>query len=357
METRSKSLSVVILTDDKKGHFNQSWAVAQLLPESQITSISIRYKSKFHQLILSLLTYILLPKSWILFLLTQSLKKESCQKIETTSCQMVISTGSSLNASNLFLSKLKSAKSVVIMKPSWGWKTQYDLQIIPKHDTTSFFYFKRSNTVVTLGAPTSIHKEDLNESAKKLSMALHLPTKKYLSIFIGGNSSHHHLTLSMLHHLVQKLNRVIEEKDFHLLITTSRRTPKDVSQYLKNTFSKHPRCPLLIIPSEIPSQPEHLISGMMGLSDLILVTEDSISMISEAASSGKKVIVIRTNPDQKEKKSKHRQFIQELAQKEYIDLTPLDILDKIIIQKLEDTRTPKVLNDRDSIQQALARLL
>ncbi|MBI3018928.1 MAG: mitochondrial fission ELM1 family protein, partial [Deltaproteobacteria bacterium] len=282
------------------------------------------------------------------------------------------STGSSLNAPNLFLSKLKSAKSVVIMKPSWGWKKHYDLQIIPKHDTPSFFHLKRSNAVITLGAPTSIRKEDLKEKASKLSTLLKLPwisdprvsdprgsdpSQKYISIFIGGNFSHHHLTVSAIHQLVQKLNKVTQEKDLNLLITTSRRTPNDVSQYLKNTFSNHPRCPLLTIAAETLSQPEDLISGMMGLAELILVTEDSISMISEAASSGKNTIVIQTDLDQKEKKSKHRQFIQELAQEKYIDLAPLPVLDKIMAQKLESTIPYKVLNNTIPIQDTLLKLL
>ncbi|MBI3017419.1 MAG: mitochondrial fission ELM1 family protein [Deltaproteobacteria bacterium] len=355
METDSKLQTIVILTDDKKGHFNQSCSVAQLLPKAHIVTISTQYKSKIHQLILSFLTYAPLPKFLISFFLTQSLKKDSYSPIASTPCDIVISTGASLNAPNLFLSKLKSAKSVVVMKPSWGWKKQYDLQIIPKHDTLSFFYLKRSNVVITLGAPTSIRKEDLKEKAKKLSTHLKLPSQQYISLFIGGNSSHHHLTGAMVHSMVQKINKVAQEKDLNLLITTSRRTPNDVSQVLKNIFSNHPRCPLLIIASETPSQPEDLISGMMGLSELILVTEDSISMISEAASSGKNTIVIQTDFDQK--KSKHRHFIQELAQEKYIELAPLPTLDKIMVQKLESTMLPKVLNDSNAIQEALARLL
>ncbi len=355
MGTRSKSLSVVILTDNKKGHTNQSWAVAQLLPNPRITFISLQYKSKIHHLILSLLTYIPLPKFLISFFLTQNLKKDSTQKIISAPCQMVISTGSSLNAPNLFLSKLKSAKSVVIMSPSWGWKRHYDLQIVPKHDTTSLFYLKRSNRLITLGAPTLICEKNLKENAQKLSMTLKLPSQKYISIFIGGNSSHHTLTGTAIHSLVQKLNRIIQEKELHLLITTSRRTPKDISQILKNTFSHHPRCPLLMIAEDSPSQPENFISGMMGLAELILVTEDSISMISEAAGSGKKVIVIQTDPNQK--KSKHRKFIQELAQEGYIEFTPLPLLDKIIIQKLESTIPHKVLNNNSPIREALLRLL
>src|SRR3989338_4230114 len=204
METGSKSLSVVILTDDKKGHFNQSCAVARLLPKSQIDSILIQYKSRIHQLILSLLTYVPLPKPLIPFLLTQSLKKDSYPPIASTSCDIVISTGASLNAPNLFLSKLKSAKSVVVMKPSWGWKKQYDLQIIPKHDTSSFFHLKQSNAVVTLGAPTFINEKELKTEAQNLLTTLKLPWvkdpfQKYISLFIGGNSSHHHLTVAIVH--------------------------------------------------------------------------------------------------------------------------------------------------------------
>src|SRR3989338_6676043 len=219
MGTYSKSPSIIILTDDKKGHVNQSWAVAHLLPNPTLTSIPIQYKSKIHQFILSVLTYVPCPKFLIPFFLIQNLKKDSYQKIASAPCHMVISTGSSLNAPNLFLSKLKSAKSVVVMRPSWGWKKHYDLQIIPKHDTLSSFYVPQSNAVLTLGAPTPISKKDFQEHAQELSITLKLPEKKYISLFIGGNSSHHTLTLSAAYHLIQIVEKIIEEKEFYLLIT------------------------------------------------------------------------------------------------------------------------------------------
>ena len=248
----------------------------------------------------------------------------------------MISTGSSLAPLTFLYAKNHSAKSIVIMRPLWG--LTYDLKIIPKHDHPK----PSSNTVITLGAPTKISEINLEPYAQKLVHKLPPSSRKMMSIFIGKESPPI---------LIQKIDRVCRSQNMDLLITTSRRTSGESIQKIKTVFSHHPHCRLLIIPTEM-TQPEHLVEGMLGLAKLILVTEDSVSMISEAASSGKKVIVIET-----ECLRKHKEMIQTLVREGYISTASASDLEKVVVEKLRDTRPVKKLQDSVLIKEALQRLL
>ena len=63
------------------------------------------------------------------------------------------------------------------------------------------------------------------------------------------------------------------------IITTSRRTPKKIENLLQREFKRHPACRLLIIASS-NNVPEAM-GGILGVSDLVIVSGDSISMVAE----------------------------------------------------------------------------
>ena len=354
METHSKPLKIIILSDGKKGHLNQSLAVAQLIHHATIQIVPITYKSRFHQFLLDILTYFLRNKkiytSLLYFSLTDPAPMEAGIKPEKGG--IVISAGSSLCSLNFALSKILAAKSIVIMKPLCGFN--YDLQIIPKHDHPP----KNLKTVVTLGAPTIISELNLAPYAQKLASSLKPSHRHMISVFIGGNSKYHCLTSQITDTLIQKLDQICHLKNMDLLITTSRRTPLNSIQKIKTHFLHHPYCRLLMIPTESSQPehvPEHLIEGMLGLASLVLVTQDSVSMISEAASSGKKVMVIEIEPLKKH--TKHKDMLKTLVQEGYVSTCPPGTLDKAVIEKLADETPVKRLQDSAHIRPALQRLL
>ena len=74
-----------------------------------------------------------------------------------------------------------------------------------------------------------------------------------------------------------------------ILMTTSRRTPSAIEQIILKELKNFERCSLCIIANQrnIPEA----VGGILGLSDLVIVSGESISMVSEALSSGKRTIV------------------------------------------------------------------
>jgi len=69
-------------------------------------------------------------------------------------------------------------------------------------------------------------------------------------------------------------------------VTTSRRTPDTIAAFLKEQVRYEPLCQQLVIANE--HNPPGTVLGMMALAEILIVTEDSISMLSEAVGSSKK---------------------------------------------------------------------
>ena len=206
---------------------------------------------------------------------------------------------------------------------------------------------------MTLGAPNLMGEIDLKKSAQNLKKLFPDFKHPLISLFIGGDTRSHKLTPDILNEIIERIKTACDTLNYGILVASSRRTSSPIRELLHKEFSSYKKCPLLVLPSdEIPSQPSDLIPGMMGCSELLLVTQDSVSMISEAASSGKKVVVIQTpypiSP-------KHDRLLKNLT--EYLAVSPPHTLDQRIIEKLRDSKLPKVLDDTIKIREALRTLL
>jgi hypothetical protein len=100
-------------------------------------------------------------------------------------------------------------------------------------------------------------------------------------------------------------------------MTTSRRTPVWAENLLKDVFARRSFCPLLLIANE--SNRPGVVGGILGLSDRLVVTAESMSMVAEAVSTGKPVLVVRVWHDQKMKR-KYEDYLNSLEKEKRIVL-------------------------------------
>ncbi len=80
-------------------------------------------------------------------------------------------------------------------------------------------------------------------------------------------------------------------KDVALLITTSRRTGQEVDETVQQMFSGCKSLEYLLLMSKNPRI--NSLTAMFGVATHVFATEDSVSMVSEAATAGFKVGLIR----------------------------------------------------------------
>ena len=331
---RTRTKRILILSDGKPGHVKQSEALAKEMIQSgsrkappyemPVEKIEVRFRSPQRKKLFSFFSFFLIPwatgrLNWLRFFFTS----ECSQKLESATPDVIISAGSSLVPLNLCLAQENSAKSVVLMKPSFPFNLfRYDLALVPQHDQG----FMPAGHFRIHGAFNGIDPEVLQASKESLASSLTHPERIKFSLFLGGETRNFKPTLSDIETLLRVLERACQKSEADYAVTTSRRTPEAINRFLKTQLHNHPRCKLCVIASE-DVRPE-VVPGMMGLADCLIVTEDSLSMISEALGSGKKVVVLKMSSNGLP--PKHYRFQEELKKEWGIPVVSIDQLAKLL---------------------------
>ena len=287
-------MRIVILSDSRPGHYNQSLGIVQKLPECQMEWVEIQFRRKWRDNLLRVFMCIFgglsLPTSLIRTLLRWSLVPEtykSLTRLETA--DIILSTGSSVAAVNLLLGRILGAKTVTCRRPSPIGVRYFDLAILPMISWQSAV--DKSNICKTIGVPNPISPDVLDVERERLKRELNLPDCQRIGILLGGADRHETITTADAEKLSDICEVVAAEMNVQVLVTTSRRTPVDVVERLSSTLAHTDWCPLFIVP-DAPSKISDPYQAILALSDLLIVTADSFSMVCEAASSGRPVIVL-----------------------------------------------------------------
>ena len=131
-------------------------------------------------------------------------------------------------------------------------------------------------------------------------------------ILIGGEDRYDTITDTTAARLIEVLQQVTTKWDSQLLLTTSRRTPPSVENLISKRLSNTQRCPILVLAHSENSLTDP-VGTIFALSDVIIVTEDSFSMVCEAASSGKRVIIFEIDHKTHRRPKRHRSLFRNYA--------------------------------------------
>jgi mitochondrial fission protein ELM1 len=162
----------------------------------------------------------------------------------------------------------------------WARLDQFDLVIT----TPQYRLPARDNVLQNTLTLHSVSAERLKaEAGNWTSRFMHLP-KPYTGVIVGGNSGPYTLGAKAVESIARQANRMAAQRNGSLLISTSARTPKKVVQVLKQTVS---------VPHYLyqwhANEEVNPYFGILALSDELIVTADSVSMLSEACATGKPV--------------------------------------------------------------------
>ncbi|MCX5712831.1 MAG: ELM1/GtrOC1 family putative glycosyltransferase, partial [Candidatus Omnitrophica bacterium] len=317
---------VLIISDGKAGHLHQSQAAAALLSEAlaqrrikaSISTVEIRLKNKLSKTILAVAAFFSGKYSCqgCMSCLRMSLATKDCQILHHSHPDFVISCGSLGSMVNRMVSRENLSKSITILKPAFAGLRKFDLVVMPRHDRPR----RKKNVAVIEGALNLIDKNYLAAQVAGLVRVKGegLSGKEKIlciGLLIGGDTKNFRLSKEDISLVIAQIKQQAESINADILVTTSRRTPAEIEELVKKEFSAYPRCKLLVIANEknIPGTME----AILGSSDIAVVSAESISMVSEAASSGKYVIVFESAVD-----AKHRRFLNNMGDKKYIYLIP-----------------------------------
>lgn len=351
---------LLILSDGKPGHVKQSLNLAQQIQsletqygrsgmEYPTQTIEVRFKSPAHRHLFNFFAVFFIPfAQGRLCFLKSFLEPQSAKAIEEASADFVISAGSSLVPLNLCMAKDSRAKSLVLMKPGFPFHFfHYDLAVIPAHDQG----LMPEETFRTLLTLSPVEPGALEQDARKLQPFLRDLSRLRYSIFLGGDTRRFKMKQADIRKFFETLMRADAAHDF--LVTTSRRTSHAIEDYLKTHVRPARHCQMLVIANE-DSRPE-VAGGMMQLAEILIVTEDSISMISEAVRSGKKVLVLCF--DSKSLPTKHRRFREILARESAVITASVEDFE-MKLQKLESwAACHKMQQETQALKKRLQEIL
>jgi uncharacterized protein len=249
-EDAAPAPQLLILSDGKPGHLNQSLAFAKLLGYSwQLRQVA--FKSRFCKA----LSY-LADRLGLLF---PGLFRIEGNVLEGCA---VVSAGSETYYANKVLARRLKVPAVAIMLPR-GYRYDFELIVAQQHDCPP----QRENV---LSLPVNL------SCVEPQGLVTRDGDRPCVALIVGGPSRHFAMDPDRLREQVARICELFPHAD--LLLTTSRRTPALVEALLEAMPFRRS-----IIYSREPVNP---IPDFLAISDYVFVTEDSTSMISEAVSFG-----------------------------------------------------------------------
>jgi KDO2-lipid IV(A) lauroyltransferase len=359
--------TVLILSDGKPGHLNQSLAVSSMVKEAlakrlkergmetdpilKVQTVELKFKSKFRRIFLDIVSIFTGKRSQgCLRGLRFCLEKGSFDQLSNKYADIVVSCGSSTVGANIVMSKENNAKSIVIMKPGLGRTRKFDLVVLPRHDAPLKV---QPNVLILEASPNRITKEVIKQAALRMVKEEHVANYR-IGLLIGGDTKGVDLTKEIVEKIVNNLLALSEDIDATISVSTSRRTSVEIDSFLKAKLKDHPRCKLLVIASE--GNVEGIVSAIFGMSDVVVVSPDSVSMISEAVSSGKYVMVFRWK-NKEGAKNKYDRSIRNLEEKGYIRTASPDKIREKIIAIIKTKPKIKKIDDRDRLTEKIKGIL
>lgn len=204
---------------------------------------------------------------------------------------LFLAAGSSADPFCLALSRLLGGRSAVLMTPSFLGTQPFDFAIVPEHDHPA----PADNIFITLGAPNHIYVPDLKAEAEKLFAPIQPLPKKVIALLLGGSDANYELTPAWVQTILPPLRDAAEKEGAALLVTTSRRTGKEADIAVESVLASSPSTRYLLLASQSADNP---VPAMLGAATHVLVTEDSVSMVSEAVTAGYRVGLLRVGRKQ-----------------------------------------------------------
>jgi len=166
----------------------------------------------------------------------------------------------------------------------------FDFVVAPEHDG-----LKGNNVLTSKGAVHYLTNDELDENENYLKPRINVQ-KKIVTLILGGPTRYYDYNNQVIDGIFSKIEKNFLKNNYQVIIIPSMRTPQNIIEKAKNYFDKDQ-----II---IPNVDKKAYLSSLKISDHIIVTCDSTSMISEAAITGKPIYVAQMQAIKKNQRFK-----------------------------------------------------
>ncbi|MBD1162405.1 mitochondrial fission ELM1 family protein [Pelagibacterales bacterium SAG-MED12] len=223
------------------------------------------------------------------------------KKVNQSDFDIIISCGrkSVIPSIHLKNSSKKKVLSIHIQDPKVNFNN-FDFIVAPEHDT-----IKGQNVINTKGAIHYLTENEIKKNKDYLDSFIKKDQRKICTLILGGPTKYYDYSLKNIKNIFLLLNNFLKKNDFQLVVIPSMRTPKNSINYAKEYFGENHTI--------IDNIDKKAYLSALSISQSIVVTCDSSSMISEAALTGKPIYVANILPRKNDKRfQKFRKLFREL---------------------------------------------
>ena len=223
------------------------------------------------------------------------------KKINQSDFDLIISCGrkSVIPAIHLKNNSKKKVINIHIQDPKVNFN-HFDFIVAPEHDS-----IKGKNVINTKGAIHYLTDAEIIKNKDYLNSFIKKDHRKICSLILGGPTKYYDYSLENIENIFFILNNLLKKNNFQLVVIPSMRTPKNTIEHSKKYFGKNHTI--------IDNVDKKAYLSALSISNRVVVTCDSSSMISEAALTGKPIYVANILPRKNDKRfQKFRNLFSDL---------------------------------------------
>ena len=191
--------------------------------------------------------------------------------------RVIISCGRKSVIPSILLKKRfkKEIFNIHIQDPKVNLKN-FDSIICPEHDN-----LYGDNVIKTKGAIHYLTNDEIKKNIKYLEP--NQGDKKIVTFILGGPNKYYSFSEKQMDRMFSKIKNMFVFSKYKLIVIPSYRTPENILKLAFNYFNQDHLV--------VKERDKKAYLSSLGLADIIIVTCDSTSMISEAAITGKPIYV------------------------------------------------------------------
>ena len=223
------------------------------------------------------------------------------KKIEDNDFDLIISCGRKSVIPSIHLKRISKKKifNIHIQDPKIDFK-YFDFVVAPEHDGIN-----GKNVINTKGAIHYLSESEIEENKDYLKSFIKQDERKIWCLIMGGPTKYYDYSTKNMKHIFSMFYKLMKKHDFQLVVIPSMRTPINTIHYAKEFFGENH--------TVIMKVDKKAYLSALALSENIVVTCDSSSMISESALTGKPIYVANILPKKNDKRfQRFRNLFREL---------------------------------------------
>jgi uncharacterized protein len=171
-----------------------------------------------------------------------------------------------------------------LMRPDMNF-SGFDLVVVPRHDEPP----RLPNVMTTLGAPHRVTFLMLEQAALGADALFPGLPRPFWGVLVGGDCKHGAFTAEDASRLGETLAALLQKNGGSALVTTSRRTSLSAQTALQQSLLPIPH---FFWPWQAQGMNPYI--PILGAADALVITQDSVAMLSEATATGRPLYLFPT---------------------------------------------------------------